>query len=232
MTNVHIAILSYNESRNFPDVVRDLQAAFKDKSEVALTIFVIDNGSKDDTQTVIDGLMAEYPNVRKVTVKENKGYGYGVQQGLDALDADIMGYMWGDNQFDAAIVAELVDSFDNNQVQMAKTYRAKRHDGGLRVLVSGFYQLMFRLLYGVFTRDINSGPKLFRRELLSQIRPFRYTDWFIDAEIMIKVSRILKRDQIKELPIIFRERKHGKTNVRAKDCVQFFYNLITYKLKK
>lgn len=232
MTKVNIAILAYNEARNFPDVVRGVFTAMSMLPDVEISVLVIDNGSTDNTQEVISELKQEFGALDSIKVPKNLGYGYGIKQGLQVLDGDIVGYMWGDNQFDPAIVKKLVEQFlQNSNIMMAKTNRIKRHDGKKRLYVSKFYQLIFRILYGSFTADINSGPKLFRSEFLKQLLPLESNDWFIDAEIMIKVSRKTNKNAVAELPIEFNERKFGKSNVRLKDCFQFLYNLVCYKFK-
>lgn len=233
MVKVQVAILSYNEAKNFPDVVKDVIAGLSQLPEVEPRIVIVDNGSVDNTQEVIAALKQKYAMVDSVRVAKNLGYGYGIKQGLAALDGDIVGYMWGDNQFDASIVADLVAKFlADPHILMAKTNRVKRYDGKQRLYVSKFYQLIFRILYGSFTEDINSGPKLFRAEFLKELLPLRSNDWFIDAEIMIKTSRKINKSAIVELPIEFNERKFGKSNVRLKDCFQFLFNLIQYRFKR
>lgn len=229
-----IAVISFNESKNIQNVINALtDVRERLKLIVDFSILFINNGSTDDTEEVITGIEKTSDFIRHITISENKGYGYGVKRGLEKANGDIVGFMWGDNQFDALIVEKLVKSFiDNPAVQLVKTFRIKRLDGRLRLWISAFYQLLFKLLYGVYTRDINSGPKLFRTELLKQISPFRSDDWFIDAEIMIKTSRLVSSNQIIEFPITFLPRQHGKSNVRFSACFQFLSNLIKYKFIK
>lgn len=230
MTTIDIAILSYNEAKSLPTVVEGVTAALANDPTIGCRLLIINNGSQDETPAVIHDLEGRYTHVRHIDIPVNRGYGYGVAQGLGALSGDIIGYMWGDNQFDPAIVRDLVhELMAKPALDMVKTYRAKRYDGRLRLVVSTLYQLLFRMLYGFYTIDINSGPKLFRSTFLTRLLPLRSTDWFIDAEIMIKASRCMTRDRIVELPIIFYPRKFGRSNVRAKDCWHFLRKLVKYK---
>jgi hypothetical protein len=149
------------------------------------------------------------------------------------LSGDVVGFMWGDNQFDAGVVLDMIQEFlDKPDVKFVKTYRVTRHDGRLRLIVSRFYQLLFRLLYGKKVRDINSGPKLFRSEFYRSLPPLTSNDWFVDAEIMIKAVSKLEQGQLVELPIDFFPRKHGKSNVKFSTCFEFFKNLFLYRFKK
>jgi glycosyltransferase involved in cell wall biosynthesis len=233
MNKVEIAILSYNEAKSLPAVVNDLNAAMGKLVDVEFRILVVNNGSKDETPEVVYDLEQKNSNIRHITIEKNLGYGFGVKSGLSALQGDIVGYMWGDNQFDASIVADLVKKMiSNKDLHMTKTYRKERQDGNFRLVVSGIYQAVFQVLYGFYTIDINSGPKIFRAEFLSKILPLKSDDWFVDAEIMIKASRLISKNEITELPIVFRPRKFGRSNVRFIDCFQFLYNLLKYRFVK
>ncbi len=233
MLCVEIAILSYNEARNIPLVLRTLSEVRARLVPIELKVMIIDNGSKDNTPDVIKKVESEYSFVRHHTIPENKGYGYGIRTGLGLLQGDIVGYMWGDNQFDAAIVEKMIQAFvEDQKVEIVKTYRVKRYDGAFRLWVSKLYQLLFRVLYGIYTRDINSGPKLFRIDFFKKLNPLVSDDWFIDAEIMIKATKLITPSGVKELPITFLPRKFGKSNVRFSTCFEFFWNLIKYKFTK
>lgn len=230
---IKIGVLSYNEAKSLPDIVLRLAESFNGLQDSRLDIVIINNGSTDNTGEVISRLESEYPNVSHLDIPVNKGYGYGVKSGLSSLKGDICGFMWGDNQFDASIVAEMARKFmENPEIKMVKTYRTRRYDGQYRVIISGIYQFIFKVLYGAKVRDINSGPKLFRRDFLSSILPLKSDDWFVDAEIMIKATKILDSNKLIEMPIEFFPRKYGKSNVRFSACFWFLYNLLKFKFIK
>ncbi len=233
MIRVEIAILSYNESKNIPVLMEFLSVVRGQLREVDLHMVIINNGSTDDTEEVIRQIESKYSFVRHYTIPVNKGYGYGVRTGLNNLNGDIVGFMWGDNQFDVAILLPMINAFvENTTIKIVKTYRVARHDGKLRLWVSKMYQLLFRLLYGIYTHDINSGPKLFRSSFLNKLGTLVSDDWFIDAEIMIKATRLIQSNEVREFPITFFPRKFGKSNVRLSTCFQFLWNLIKYKFIK
>jgi glycosyltransferase involved in cell wall biosynthesis len=196
----------------------------------ALRVLLIDNGSKDSTPEAITNAEQQYSFVRHYSIPVNEGYGYGVRMGLGQLSGDVVGFMWGDNQFDAKILKPMIEAFiEKSAVQLVKTYRVKRYDGRFRLLISKIYQLLFRILYGIYTHDINSGPKLFRADFLKGLQPLRSNDWFIDAELMIKSTKNCQPSQVIEFPITFHPRKFGKSNVKFSTCFQFLCNLIKYK---
>lgn len=230
---VDLGVLCYNESRNLSSILETIVKIKQDLPEVDLQVMVINNGSTDATEELLLEIEKEKNFVRHIKIPVNKGYGFGVRAGLAELTGDVVGFMWGDNQFDASILKTMIQAFlDNPSVQMAKTYRTKRYDGRSRLIVSKIYQIIFRLLYGIYTRDINSGPKLFRKNFFEKLLPLHSDDWFVDAELMIKTVRNCKPENVVEFPIIFYPRKFGKSNVKFSACFQFLFNLLKYKFIK
>lgn len=230
---VDIGILCYNESKSIPAIMQTLAEVRSALSVIDLCVLLINNGSADSTEQLISGIEKQYHFVRHCTIPINRGYGFGVRSGLERLSGDVVGFMWGDNQFDAKILVPMLETFVNQpDVQLVKTYRTKRFDGKGRMFVSKVYQMIFRILYGIYTYDINSGPKLFRENFLKKLQPIRSDDWFIDAELMIKSTKNCDPRQVVEYPIAFLPRKFGKSNVKLSTCFQFLYNLLKYKFVK
>ncbi len=228
-----IGVMCYNESKSIPAIVQALAEVRKSLPAVDLRVLLINNGSIDSTEQLIAEIEKQNEFVHHFTIPVNQGYGYGVRTGLDHLSGEVVGFMWGDNQFDANVIKPMIQTFlDKPDIQLVKTYRTKRFDGRSRLLVSKIYQIIFRILYGIYTHDINSGPKLFRAGFLKKLQPLRSNDWFIDAELMIKSTRNCLPNQVVEFPITFYPRKFGKSNVKFSACFQFLFNLVKYKFVK
>lgn len=227
---VDIAVICYNEAKNIPSLVEDLSRLVQSIPAVDLRIVIVNNGSTDATADVISQLEKEYSFIHHYLVPVNQGFGYGVHTGLQQLSGDVVGFMCGDNQFDTRVLVDMIKTFmENPDAQLVKTYRTKRYDGPNRLFISKIFQYIFKVLYGVYTRDINASPKLFRTDFLKKLQPLHSDDWFIDAEVMIKAGRNCTPAQIVEIPILFYPRKFGKSNVRLSTCFQFLFNLFKFK---
>jgi hypothetical protein len=58
-----------------------------------------------------------------------------------------------------------------------------RHDGLYRRFISAAFNTSFRLLFGGGVRDVNSKPKIIRRDKY-ELLDLKSDDWFIDAELV------------------------------------------------
>ena len=106
---------------------------------------------------------------------------------------------------------------------LVKARRIHRADGNQRKLQSLVYNWLFRLGFGVTCADINAMPKLMRREVYERFA-LESTDWFFDAELMVKAHYAGLR--IQEVPIEYLERVGGVSAVRWYAPLQFLWNLL------
>ncbi len=92
--NVSIIVPCYNEQDNMATLVE----AIKQVQTYGLDVefILVNNGSKDNTSAEIDKYVGG--NIRKVDVPVNKGYGYGIQQGILASTGAYVGWIHGDVQ--------------------------------------------------------------------------------------------------------------------------------------
>lgn len=212
----------YNEEENVTPVATALLQALRGTG-IPFELILVDNGSRDGTAPAIDALRESCPEVRKVTVEVNQGFGWGVLQGLAAAKGDLVGYMGGDGQIDPSDVVRVVRRLERGDVPLAKVRRVRRQDGFLRLLVTLAANLLFRLLFGLRTTDVNGTPKIMRRALYQEL-DLRSRDWFVDAEVMIKCRR--RRVPLAEVDVTFLPRERGTSNVRLSTLAEFLGNIL------
>ena len=90
-----------------------------------LEVILVDNGSTDDTQSVLKKLLPLYPHCRSIHVDQNQGYGFGILQGLKAAKGEILGWTHADMQTDpqdAIRGLKLFEKFGPNIFVKGKRY--------------------------------------------------------------------------------------------------------------
>ena len=76
-----LIIPCFNEERNIPFLLSKCNDAFYQKE---IEVVLVDNGSSDDTQTILTKLLPKYPFIKMVRIENNLGYGHGILTGLKA----------------------------------------------------------------------------------------------------------------------------------------------------
>ncbi len=226
-TRVSIVMPFYNEEANVEGVVTELLTATA-TANWDIDFVCVQNGSRDQTGAILQRLTREHSRVSMVDVAINRGYGFGIRQGLVAATGDIVGYLDGDGQVSPEDVLRVLDGMGSQPA--AKAIRVQRQDGPQRLVISWCYNQILRLLFFVLfrlhARDANAKPKFLRRANLRVIDPVS-DDWFIDAEIMIKAASI--GTVWSEQPVKFLKRKAGRSNVRLGTILEFLRNLVRWR---
>lgn len=222
-----VTIPCYNEETTLPETIPPLLDKL-DMLDVHYELVLVDNGSVDATPDIIDGFIAAGRPVRRANVPINKGYGLGIITGVKASIGEHICVMWADGQVSPEDVAAVCrQSLLEQKNVMVKVRRITRGDGPLRKFISSVYNMLFKILFGRITPDVNGCPKVAHRDYWWLIDPGIKTS-FIDAEIMIKASRLGMN--IVEVPVKFLPRRHGGSKVRLIGYIVIFLgDLITYR---
>ena len=91
---ISIVIVCYNERKNLKSLIHQSKKLIKKFSNVE--IIFVDNGSSDGSREILKKMLKS-KLLKLVYVKKNKGYGYGIIEGLKAAKGDIVGWTHGDD---------------------------------------------------------------------------------------------------------------------------------------
>ncbi len=111
-------------------------------------------------------------------------------------------------------------------LDLTKTYRVRRDDGIYRRMISYAYNGLFKLFFGLQIHDVNSKPKIIRREKYELLN-LESDDWFPDAEIMIRARQAGL--SIGEIPVRFALNETRASFVKPRAMLEFMSNLIRYR---
>lgn len=225
--DISLVMPCYNEEESIAQTAPELVEVFT-QGKVNLELILVNNGSRDRTGAIIDTLIDRGLPVVKVTVKVNQGYGYGILCGLERCQGRLVGYLCADGQVEAQDVYR-VYQLARAQVGpcLVKVRRRFRADSLVRKVISCCYNVLINLLFrGLHSWDVNGSPKIFPRELLQPLA-LGSQDWFLDPELMIKIK--LLDLPVKEINVIGRLRRGGKSQVRPVTCVEFLRSLYEYR---
>lgn len=200
---ISMVVLTYEDTRSLRAVVRELDAVLRSLGD-DYEIVVVDDGSRDETPSVVEGLVRDYGVVSN-RHPDNRGVGAAFATGVRTARYDRIGYIDGDGQFapdDLKTLAALLGSAD-----AACGVRTKRADSLGRRIISGVYNLAVRRVFGLDVLDVNCGLKLFTRGFLETVGPLESAGPFYDAELLVKgraSGLAIAQASVRHLP-----RRHG-----------------------
>jgi glycosyltransferase involved in cell wall biosynthesis len=171
-TKVDVSVLvpAKDEAANLPLFLEQAAAAFR-TADATFEVIVIDDGSTDDTWAVLGALVDEYPFVRRVRHRRQRGIADALRTGFLQARGDVLVFYPADLQYKPEDIPRLVAPILAGESDMVTGYKQGKYE---KAFVSRVYNRLSRLLFEIPVRDLNS-VKAYRREIMEQL-PVR-PDW-------------------------------------------------------
>ena len=204
---VSLIIPCYNESKSLPELLKNCQEAFYGKN---IEVVIVDNGSTDNTQEILEILIKDYPFVTLVKVEKNLGYGNGILQGLQSASGEVLGWTHADLQTNPDDVNKGLLVFEKAK-DVEKTFVKGERYG--RSFIDVFFTVGMALFESILLKtkmwDINAQPTLFHKSFFnSWVEPPNDFSLDLFAYYMAKKKGLC----ISRFPVVFSERVHGISN--------------------
>lgn len=208
-----VIIPTYNERDNLPVVVEKI-LSLGDRFK----ILVIDDNSPDGTGQIALNMAKENTRIHAIQREGKLGLGTAYYEGfLYALRGPHVKYIFemdADLSHDPAELVRLVEAFKDADVVIGS-----RYIGGIRVInwsfrrlaISKFANFIISNLLGLRIMDITTGYVGYKREVLESLdlTKIRSNGYAFQIEMKFKAKE--KGFRLKEVPIIFYERREGKS---------------------
>ena len=211
-------IPTYNERENIGELI-DRILALPLNSDV--TVLVVDDNSPDGTAGVVNRLAEKDPRVRLLLRKKRQGRGAAGIEGFKealSLGADFIIEMDGDGSHQPRFIPVLLEAAKSADVVLGSRFvkEGKDIDRAIhRRLITRLIRLFLSRLFHLPVRDVTSGFRCFRREVLEKID----LDDLISVGPSVVLETLYKARllgfSIIEVPIAFVDRKKGKTKLTA-----------------
>lgn len=225
-----IIIPCYNEAANLWAIVDRVQ-----KSEIARKeIVIVDDGSTDGTRALLERKIA--PFVSKILYHPvNCGKGAALRSGLAAVSGDLVLIQDADLEYDPSEYPRLVAPILHKGADVVYGSRF-RGDAAHRVAYfwhmvgNRILTLMSNVLSGLNLTDMETGHKVFRREVIQSIT-LEEDRFGIEPEMTLKLAR--QHSVFFEVGIAYcgRTYKEGK-KIGLKDAFRAVYVMLKYGIRR
>lgn len=217
--NLSIVFPAFNEEGN---VERAVEGALSFLKEKGGEVIVVNDGSSDRTEEILDDLSIRYSGkLRVIHHGSNRGYAAALSSGFSAAKGDWIFYSDSDNQFDMKEIRKLTKIA--NGADIVAGFRIRRTDPIPRRIGAKAYNWIVRLLLGIATRDIDCAFKLFRRSVFERIK-IESSGFAVDAEILAKAQALGM--VVRQVGVTHYPRKVGRSTVRLKHLFETILKLI------
>jgi glycosyltransferase involved in cell wall biosynthesis len=199
--DVSVLVPAKDEAENLPLFMQLAAQAFAANAGVRYEVVVVDDGSVDDTWSVLQRLQSQYAFLRAVRHRTRRGIADALRTGYLHSSGAVLVFYPADLQFKPEDIPRLVAPILGDSADMVTGFKEGKYE---KAFVSGIYNSLSRALFHVPVKDLNS-VKAYRREIMDAL-PVR-PDWH---RYMIVIAAA-EGYTVTEIPVPLYPRHAGKS---------------------
>lgn len=218
--DLSVVVPVYDEAESLPELADQIRAAL-DGAGLVFEVWLVDDGSRDDSWDTIARLHAEDPRFRGVRFRRNYGKSAALAVGFRRARGRYVATLDADLQDDPAELPAMVERLEAG-ADLVSGWKQRRHDPLEKRLPSRFFNGVTRLISGIPLHDFNSGIKAYRAEVAKSVRVY--------GELHRYVPLLAKWEgytRIEEQVVQHRARRYGRTKFGLERYLRGFLDLIT-----
>ncbi|MDO8496478.1 MAG: glycosyltransferase family 2 protein [bacterium] len=231
-----IIVPAYNEEKRIGSTLKSIDEYLR-RQNYDYEILVVNDGSKDNTADLVNGLRSEIVGLRLIDNKENHGKGYVVRQGMLEAKGEFRLFTDADN-------STSIDHLDKFIPYLSQGYSAIIGSIGIsghkvasgsepawRRILGKLGNLFIQIMAVPGIQDTQRGFKLFTADAVGKIFPkLTITKWGFDIEVLALARKFGYK--IKEVPVDWKNDPNSKVGLKAYlqvllETVRIRWNLMT-----
>lgn len=215
-----VILPTFNEAENITTLIEVLEGVLRGTEH---EIIVVDDNSPDGTWKIVHQIAETMPSVRVLRRTSKRGLSSAVTEGFDAARGDILAVMDADGQHDAELLLRLLGAIrEGADLAIGSRYVAGGSVGEWvrdRRIISRMGTVVANRLSRIVVSDPLGGFFIIRAQLYRAIRHrLKPTGFKILLELLANVPA---GTRIREVPLIFRMRLHGRSKLSFHVQCQF-----------
>jgi glycosyltransferase involved in cell wall biosynthesis len=219
-----IVVPAFNEAARIGNSLKKIDG-FMRNSSLTYEVIVVDDGSTDETSTIVQ--QSEFKAFRFIRNPQNHGKGYAVREGVLAAEGEYVLFTDADLSAPIEELSKLLDVALTENADVVIGSRAvdrtyiEKHQSRFRELGGIAFNFMVRSFLGLRLYDTQCGFKLFHRQNSRRIFERQTTVGFgFDPELLFLAKR--QGLKIREVPVRWSHAEGSKVRFMKHATVMFF----------
>lgn len=218
---ISVVVPLYNEDESLPEL-HEWIVRVMDENKFSYEIIFVNDGSTDNSWSVIEQLKAKNPNVRGIKFQRNYGKSAALHVGFQASKGNVVITMDADLQDSPDEIPSLYRMIKDDGFDLVSGWKKKRYDPISKTIPTKLYNGVNRMISGIKLHDMNCGLKAYRKEVVKSVEIFGEMHRYIP--VIAKASGFGK---IGEKVVQHQERKYGVTKFGLNRFINGFLDLFT-----
>lgn len=209
---------AYNEEGSVADTVISI-VEFLRRHYVRHEVLVVNDNSRDGTESVLLHLSETYSEVRYVNNSYPNGFGFAVRCGLENFRGDAVAIVMADGSDSAEDIlqyySKLQEGYDcvfgSRFVRGGRVIDYPTH----KLIVNRMANLFVQVLFGLPYNDTTNAFKAYRREVIEGVQPLISHHFNLTVEVPLKA--IVRGYSYAIIPITWKNRKSGISKLKIRE---------------
>lgn len=207
--NLTVIIPVYNEAENLQRVADEFNA-YIEKSKHTIKLLFVNDGSKDESLSIIRGLCEDNQAFDYINFKQNCGLSAAIKAGFDHVETELTGYIDSDLQTHPEDFELLLEHIDTNELVTGNRSN-NRKDSTVKNMSSTIANSIRRAFTNDGMDDTGCPLKVIKTDYAKRIPMFKGLHRFLPAMIMLQNGSV-KQVDVRHFPRIAGQAKFGLMN--------------------
>ncbi|GGI23900.1 glycosyltransferase family 2 protein [Pedobacter mendelii] len=219
--DISVVIPLYNEDESLPELTTWIAKVMAEHN-FSYEIILVDDGSTDNSWTVIESLKLQNNAIRGIKFRRNYGKSAALNVGFEATEGDIIITMDADLQDSPDEIPELYRRIKEEKLDLISGWKKKRYDPITKTIPTKLFNAATRKMSGIELNDFNCGLKAYRSDVVKTIEVYGEMHRYIPV-----IAKWAGFTKIEEQIVEHRARKYGTTKFGFSRFINGFLDLLS-----
>ena len=219
--DISVLIPLYNEEESLPELCSWIKKVMLENN-YSYEVLLLDDGSKDNSWSVIENLSFENKSVKGVKFRRNYGKSAALNIGFQRAIGNVVITMDADLQDSPDEIPALYDKIIEDNYDLVSGWKQKRYDPISKTLPTKLFNWAARKASGIYLHDFNCGLKSYKNTVVKSIEVHGEMHRYIPV-----LAKWAGFANITEQVVEHQSRKYGETKFGLERFVNGFLDLMT-----
>ncbi|MDA0685993.1 MAG: glycosyltransferase family 2 protein [Bacteroidetes bacterium] len=221
MTDISIVIPLFNEDESLPELHAWIQRVCAEH-KLSYEVLLLDDGSTDNSWSVIESLAQQDSSVRGIRMRKNYGKSAALNVGFKEAVGEVVITMDADLQDSPDEIPELRRMIQEEGFDVVSGWKKKRYDPLSKTIPTKLFNWATRKMSDLELHDFNCGLKAYRNEVVKNIEVYGEMHRYIPV-----IAKWNGFPKIGEKAVEHRARKFGSTKFGMDRFINGFLDLMS-----
>ena len=220
--DISVIVPLLNEAESLPELAAWIERVMAEHN-FTYEVIMVDDGSTDESWSVIQELHAKNPAIKGIKFRRNYGKSAALNTAFEACQGDVVITMDADLQDSPDEIPELYRMIKEDGYDLVSGWKKVRYDSKLaKNIPSKFFNWTTRRMSGIQLHDFNCGLKAYKKDVVKSIEVYSEMHRYIPV-----IAKWAGFTKIGEKVVVHQKRKHGVSKFGWNRFINGYLDLLT-----